>query len=66
VIPTRILPDGRLAEIPPSECPNGHRLGPRRVLVGWTPDIEKGYGAGWRTFTCVECSSVIRYRSDDA
>lgn len=40
---------------PPLRCPNGHPLGPHRVLVGWTnlrvPPC--------RTWTCRRCDTTI-------
>jgi hypothetical protein len=42
-------------ELPPATCPNGHRLGPGRVLVGWQA-CDCG---GHRTWACRECDGVV-------
>ncbi|WP_280393348.1 hypothetical protein [Nocardia wallacei] len=49
---------GGWAEPRPQCCPNGHALGPGRVLVGWQacPAVERG---GHRTHACRECGVVI-------
>lgn len=45
----------------PFLCPQGHRLGPGRVIVGWSPCIcppcaESGKGLhGHRTYLCLTC-----------
>ncbi|WP_156042418.1 hypothetical protein [Rhodococcus sp. UNC363MFTsu5.1] len=45
----------------PTHCPNGHRLGPRRCLVGWEQcgcaDARRG---GHRTHFCRTCGVTIR------
>lgn len=46
-------------EVSPDYCPNGHRLGPNRVLLGWEPGTP-----GWRTYICTRCRAVIRIPSD--
>jgi hypothetical protein len=43
------------AEVAPEYCPNGHQLGPNRVLVGWQPGDP-----GWRTHSCLKCAATIR------
>jgi hypothetical protein len=30
-------PDGTTVETAPTHCPNGHRLGPRKVIASWSP-----------------------------
>ncbi|NKT60965.1 hypothetical protein GS885_23430 [Rhodococcus hoagii] len=42
----------------PKQCPNGHPLGPGRVLVGWfaCSCTERG---GHRTYDCRQCGAVI-------
>jgi hypothetical protein len=40
---------------PPKRCPNGHQLGPRRVLVGW----DNLHDPPCRTWTCRRCDAVI-------
>lgn len=40
---------------PPQTCPNGHSLGPRRVLVGW----DNLHDPPCRTWTCTRCWAVI-------
>jgi len=56
-------------ETTPRECPRGHQLGPRRVLVGWLPCLcqlarESGNN-GHRTHDCNACHDegyrAIRY-----
>ncbi|MCP2334752.1 hypothetical protein [Actinomadura rupiterrae] len=45
----------------PFLCPRGHRLGPGRVIVGWSPCgcppvLERGRGLrGHRTYLCLTC-----------
>ncbi|MCD5419779.1 hypothetical protein LRS71_09455 [Rhodococcus pyridinivorans] len=43
----------------PKACPNGHRLGPNRVIVGWTPCTCAPGITGHRTYTCRECNEVV-------
>lgn len=40
---------------PPTMCPNGHPLGPRRVLVGW----DNLHDPPCRSWTCTECWETI-------
>jgi hypothetical protein len=47
-----------LAEVAPSHCPNGHRLGPGQVLIGTLPCWCAG-AAGHRTYWCRDCQAVI-------
>jgi hypothetical protein len=47
-----------LAEVALSHCPNGHRLGPGKVLVSYLPCWCSGTG-GHRTYWCRACDSVI-------
>lgn len=50
---------GPSIERAPTRCPNGHRLGPRTVLVGWVPcDCTPGAG-GHRVYTCRSCDVTI-------
>jgi hypothetical protein len=37
MVQLRTNPDGSVTEIAPTHCPNGHRLGPRRVIASWSP-----------------------------
>lgn len=48
---------GRWTEPAPRWCPNGHRLGPRGVLVGAMPC--RRIGGHHRTHTCLACGAVI-------
>jgi hypothetical protein len=43
-------------EIPPTHCPNGHRLGPSQVLVGFGAHPDGGRRRIW---ICRECGVVI-------
>ncbi len=48
----------------PKFCPNGHRLGPKRVIVGWTAcwcesSLRPSGARGHRTYRCVECAAEI-------
>jgi hypothetical protein len=51
--PTVRRPDGTTVETAPTHCPNGHRLGPRRVIASWSP--TRGM-SGW---LCLECGMKI-------
>lgn len=50
--------DGRWIVYAPRHCPNGHQLGPDRVLVGRQPcgGIDPG---GHLTWSCVECGATV-------
>lgn len=50
--------DGRWIVYPPRECPNGHKLGPDRVLVGHQVCGGEDPG-GHTTWTCLECDATI-------
>lgn len=56
--PRYYLPTGRAAvtERAPPTCPNGHPLGPDRVLVGNHPCV-KCTGSSHRTWRCRECDA---------
>jgi hypothetical protein len=41
--------------VAPAVCPNGHQLGPERLLVGHQPCSCPG---GHTTWTCIECGAV--------
>ncbi len=48
----------------PKRCPNGHRLGPHRVVVGWTPctcatALRPSGASGHRTYLCIVCDAEI-------
>lgn len=48
----------------PKRCPNGHRLGPHRVVVGWTPctcptALRPSGATGHRTYLCIVCEAEI-------
>jgi hypothetical protein len=58
MIPSITRPDSSVVEIPPTHCPNGHRIGAGRVLVGWDPITRE------RTYTCRECWITISYPSE--
>lgn len=49
--------DGRWMTYAPRTCPNGHQLGPRRVLVGHVACScgERGGHTSWR---CIQCGAV--------
>ena len=48
-----------VVEHAPAECPNGHQLGPNRVVVGWHPcDCTEGR-SGHRTYWCRECRTTM-------
>ena len=40
---------------PPARCPNGHQLGPYKVLVGWD-NLRRPPCRSW---TCRTCCEVI-------
>ena len=48
----------------PKRCLNGHRLGPHRVVVGWTPctcatALRPSGATGHRTYLCIVCEAEI-------
>lgn len=48
----------------PKRCPNGHRLGPHRVVVGWKPctcatALRPSGASGHRTYLCIVCDAEI-------
>ena len=43
--------------IEPSTCPYGHRLGPRRMLVGWMPCVCAEAIARFGGHTTVQCDA---------
>lgn len=62
VLQYRHNPDGSVTGIAPTHCPEGHELGPGRVLVGHDPGV-----VAHRTYDCVSCmeqgkATVMRYR----
>ncbi|MBM4657350.1 hypothetical protein GS640_17790 [Rhodococcus hoagii] len=48
----------RKIERAPKLCPNGHPLGPGKVLVGWfaCACTERG---GHRTYDCLTCGAIL-------
>ncbi|TDH56700.1 hypothetical protein E2F47_06105 [Mycobacterium eburneum] len=48
------LTDGRWMARPPTRCPNGDQLGPRRSLVGHQPCSCGGH----TTWECLACGAV--------
>lgn len=42
----------------PTHCPNGHHLGPNRVLVGWLAPRAGTLEQGHRTHERRECGAV--------
>ena len=48
---------GKWITEPPTHCPNGHRLGPKQVLVG--PTACRGHGGGHITSTCRTCDGTV-------
>ena len=51
---------GKWITHPPTRCPNGHPLGPNRVLVGHQPCL--GHGGGHTTWACRACDQTV-YRA---
>jgi hypothetical protein len=51
--PTVRRSDGTAVETAPTHCPNGHRLGPRRVIASWSPNV------GMHGWLCLECGMKI-------
>lgn len=49
--------DGTWMTLSPTHCPNGHELGPGRVLVGHTP-CSCDHRGGHTTWWCIECGAV--------
>ncbi|MFC4373300.1 hypothetical protein ACFO5K_04225 [Nocardia halotolerans] len=49
--------NGMWAEPSPMHCPEGHRLGPNRVIVGTT--ACQTVGGHHRTHTCRRCDTII-------
>lgn len=47
--------DVRMAEIPPDRCPNGHRFGPRLMLVGW----DNTHDPPCRVYICRRCDARV-------
>lgn len=48
----------------PKVCPEGHRLGPNRVVVGWIPcscetALRPSGAMGHRTYRCASCGADI-------
>jgi hypothetical protein len=43
--------------LPPQHCPNGHSLGPGRVLVGHQP-CAGGCHGGHTTWECLSCNAI--------
>lgn len=57
--------DWTAAEDPPY-CANGHRLGPRRVLVGFEPcTCTPTVGGGHRLWHCRTCGAVACWPPHD-
>ncbi|QGW24504.1 hypothetical protein GJR88_02267 [Dietzia sp. DQ12-45-1b] len=65
----------RWTEDAPTHCPDGHELGPDRVLVGWVAELGPdrvlvGWVAaragtlegGTRVHECRQCGAVIRWK----
>jgi hypothetical protein len=51
-------PTGRgqeTVEIPPERCPNGHEIGPGKVIVGYGPNPD-GFRA--RSWLCRRCGAL--------
>lgn len=49
----------RVTERPPARCPNGHHLGPHKVLVGWYPCLCSSGHTGHRTYYCRTCGAEV-------
>lgn len=48
----------------PKLCPNGHRLGPNRVVVGWMPcscetAVTSSGAHGHRLYACSSCGAEV-------
>ena len=43
----------------PTHCPNGHPLGPDRVLVGWDAGRHGSLDHGHRIFICRQCDTIM-------
>ena len=50
--------DGSWMVRPPQHCPNGHRLGPGRTLVGLPTVRLRPPRGGHMTWACRECGDV--------
>lgn len=59
--PTATVPFMLWTEDAPTRCPNGHPLGPGRVLVGWQAPTHGTLEQGSRTHECRECGAVTRW-----
>lgn len=57
--PTATVPHMAWTEDAPTHCPNGHELGPGRVLVGWQAPRGGTLDAGYRTHECRQCGTVM-------
>jgi hypothetical protein len=53
----RTNPDGRITEIPPTHCPNGHALTYPNVIVAHWP--KPGAGKHVRAWHCLTCKATI-------
>ena len=53
----RTNPDGRITEIPPTHCPNGHALTYPSVIVAHWP--KPGAGKHVRAWHCLTCKATI-------
>ncbi|MDH6282783.1 hypothetical protein [Prescottella agglutinans] len=42
----------------PAHCPNGHRLGPDQVVVGWMA-CGCTHNGGHRTYECRTCGTIL-------
>lgn len=53
--------DGRWVEPGLASCPNGHRLGPQRVLIGWRACLCRGEAgvSGHRLYDCRTCGETV-------
>lgn len=49
------------AEDAPTHCPNGHELGPDRVLVGWKAPVAGSLEKGSRVHECRQCGAIVRW-----
>jgi hypothetical protein len=62
----RTIPLGELVQTttgtwitrPATRCPNSHKLGPNRVLVGHAACLGHG-GGGHTSWTCVTCDETV-------
>jgi hypothetical protein len=50
---------GPVVEVAPEQRPNGHQLGPNRVVKGWLPCLCVEGRSGHRTYYCRTCGVTM-------